>query len=70
MPNIAENRSVGKTEQDIRAKLALLRARYDSGAVPQGLFAVIRRLEIELAWVEHRKRSTLPRTEYSRRAPR
>jgi hypothetical protein len=45
---------VTEAEQDVRAQLALLRARYDTGAIPQAVFSVIRKLEIELAWAEHR----------------
>ena len=36
----------------LRAQLKALRARYDSGAVSPALYAVIRKLEIELAWRE------------------
>ena len=39
---------------DVRAELARLRARYD-GAIPQAVFAVVRALETELAWIEHRE---------------
>jgi hypothetical protein len=42
-------------EQDIRAELTLLRARYDSGAVSQAVFFAIRALEVELAWIAHRR---------------
>jgi hypothetical protein len=45
-----------KSEQDIRTKLAQLRARYDFGALPPSVFSVIRKLEIEIAWLEHRGR--------------
>jgi hypothetical protein len=55
MSNIAENRSAGKAEQDVRAELARLRARYDGGAVSRVVFSVVRSLEIELGWIEHAK---------------
>jgi hypothetical protein len=34
----------------LRAELAQLRARYDNGAVAPGIYAVIRKLETEIAW--------------------
>jgi hypothetical protein len=37
-----------------RDELKMLRARYDSGAVSQGVYAAIRQLEIDCAWREHR----------------
>jgi hypothetical protein len=40
---------------DLRAELALLRARYDSGAVSPAIYRVIREIETALAWAEHRK---------------
>jgi hypothetical protein len=42
--------------QRLRAELAHLRARYDHGAVSPEMYSVIRELESELAWVEHRGR--------------
>jgi hypothetical protein len=36
----------------LRDQLAALRARYDSGAVPPGIYAVIRELENQIAWTE------------------
>ena len=41
---------------DVRTELARLQARYDSGAVPPAVFSVIRKLETELSWLEHRGR--------------
>ena len=42
-----------------RADLALLRARYDSGAVNAAVYAVIKRIECDIAWNEHKQeRST------------
>jgi len=38
-----------------RAELKALSARYDHGAVPDAIFAVIKRLETDLAWEEHRR---------------
>jgi hypothetical protein len=40
---------------ELRAELALLRARYDCGAVPPALYTVIRALETAIAWAEHRE---------------
>jgi hypothetical protein len=42
--------------QRLRGELALLRARYDHGAVSPETYSVIRGLESELAWLEHRAR--------------
>jgi hypothetical protein len=53
MSNIAENRSAGKAEQDVRAELRWLCARYDGAGIPLAIFTVIRSLESELAWLEH-----------------
>lgn len=38
----------------LRAELAQLQARYDSGAISPAVFAAMRALETELAWIEHR----------------
>lgn len=45
LPNIRDYRR--------RKALDTLRARYDSGAVAPGVYAVIRNLEIEIAWEEY-----------------
>jgi hypothetical protein len=42
--------------QRLRSELAHLRARYDCGAVAPEIYGVIRGLESELAWLEHRAR--------------
>jgi hypothetical protein len=34
----------------LRSELAMLKARYDSGAVAQGVYAVIREIESAIAW--------------------
>ena len=39
----------------LRAELAHLRARYDGGAVSPGVYAIIRGLELDLAWLEHHR---------------
>jgi hypothetical protein len=43
-----------KNSSALRAELAMLRARYDGGAVPPPIYAVIKALETALAWHEHR----------------
>jgi hypothetical protein len=43
-------------EPDIRTELARLQARYD-GVIPPAVFLVVRELETELSWIEHRGRS-------------
>jgi hypothetical protein len=43
---------VEKTAQAIRSELKRLQARYD-GITSPAIFAVIRKLEVELSWFEH-----------------
>jgi len=46
--------------QALRAQLAVLRARHDS-AMPAATYDVIREIEIEIGWLEHRAGiATLP----------
>ena len=42
----------------LRAELALLLARYDHGAVAPSTYAIIRSIEIDIAWIEHRSRES------------
>jgi hypothetical protein len=46
-----------KNPQTLRAELALLRARYDHGAISDAVAATIKTLEVEVAWAEHRGRA-------------
>jgi hypothetical protein len=39
----------------LRSELAMLRARYDHGAVPLSTYTVIKQIEIEISWLEHRQ---------------
>jgi hypothetical protein len=41
-------------EQALRAALQWVRARHDSGAVSPAVFSVMRMIETELSWLEHR----------------
>lgn len=41
------------TKQHLQEQLAYLRARYDSGAVPLGVYAAIKELEKTISWLEH-----------------
>jgi len=41
-------------EQALRAALAWVRARHDSGAISPAVFSVIRMLETEISWRQHR----------------
>jgi hypothetical protein len=41
-------------EQALRQALEWVRARHDSGALSPGTFAVVRMLEVEIAWLQHR----------------
>jgi hypothetical protein len=38
----------------LRTELSYLIARYDSGAVSPAVYAVIRAIESDIAWLEHR----------------
>jgi hypothetical protein len=56
---IADSASVGKAEfpsheQALRAALAWVRARHDSGALSPATFTVLKILEVEIAWRQHR----------------
>jgi hypothetical protein len=42
-------------EAALRAALAWVRARHDSGAISPAVFSVVRMLETELAWRQHRQ---------------
>jgi hypothetical protein len=37
----------------LRSELEWLRSRYDSGKVSPAIFAVIKAIEHEIAWIEH-----------------
>jgi hypothetical protein len=55
---LQRNRVVGAKNQDeaeLRTMRHTLIARYDSGAMPPVVFVVIRQLETELSWREHRR---------------
>jgi hypothetical protein len=49
------DKSGNQKNQSLRLELALLRSRYDYGAVSPALYAVIRMLEIDIAWTEHQQ---------------
>lgn len=52
-------RPVTRTDRataDARSMLAMLRARYDDGAVSPALYQAIRKLETDIACAEHRRR--------------
>ena len=40
------------TSQILRGRLEQVKARYDSGAIPQALFEALKAMEKEIAWVE------------------
>jgi hypothetical protein len=47
------NRRLLSRNRRQRKELDALRARYDSGAVAPGIYAIIKQLETEIAWKEH-----------------
>ncbi len=44
-----------KSTGELRAELALLRARYDNGAVAPAVYQLIRTIETDISWAEHRQ---------------
>lgn len=44
-----------KSTAELRMELAHLRARYDSGAVAPAIYLIIRVLETDISWTEHRQ---------------
>jgi hypothetical protein len=44
-----------QTPADLRLQLAMLRARYDHGAVAPGVYAAIRKIETDISWLEDRE---------------
>ena len=49
---------IDKIMKKPRGDLPLLRARYDGGAVNPGVYAVIKRIESDIAWTEHKRDRT------------
>jgi hypothetical protein len=44
------------TKKHLQEQLAYLRARYDSGAVSPAIYQAIKKLETDVAWLEHTAR--------------
>jgi hypothetical protein len=42
------------TKKHLQEQLAYLRARYDSGAVSPAVYQAIKKLESDVAWLEHK----------------
>jgi hypothetical protein len=51
----ASSTAASSSSFHLRFELEQLRARYDSGAVSPPVYKVIREIETELAWSEHRR---------------
>jgi hypothetical protein len=49
--------------RDSRDQLAALRARHDSGVVPHTTYDVVRKLETNIAWLEHHAEMEMRRRE-------
>jgi len=43
--------------KQLRSELLMLRARYDDGAVAPAMYAVIRKLETDIAWLENQQQA-------------
>jgi hypothetical protein len=55
---VSDNINLVETLQPIvrlRDELRSLRHRYDHGAVSEGVYAAIRKIEIDIAWTEYRR---------------
>jgi hypothetical protein len=48
-------KTLGEALSRLRAELAWLQARYDSGAISLAVYAVRKRLEIDISWAEHER---------------
>jgi hypothetical protein len=48
-----ERPATTKHSKTKRAELAMLRARYDDGAVSPAVYSAIKKLEADIAWCEH-----------------
>jgi hypothetical protein len=44
----------------LRLDRLMVLSRYDCGALPLAVFNIIRDIEIEIAWIEHRRREVRP----------
>jgi len=53
MDDVTVMKKVDQAEK-LRGELSILVARYDSGAVSPAVYAVIRAIESDIAWLEHR----------------
>jgi hypothetical protein len=51
--NPSDSNNQAEAVKLLRERLEWLRARYDSGAVSPATYAIIRMIEIDLAWREH-----------------
>jgi hypothetical protein len=58
MSDNATNTTRTITSEILRGRLMQVKARYDSGAVPQALFEALKAMELEIAWVEHKGRQS------------
>jgi len=47
--------AITNSSAELRAGLERLRARYDGGAAAPAVFTVIKAIELEIAWIEHRR---------------
>jgi hypothetical protein len=47
--------AAGISNWALRCELVQQRARYDDGAIPLAIFNVIRELEVDISWLEHRR---------------
>jgi hypothetical protein len=52
----AHNNNFSSEERDLRAELALVLVRHDGDTLSPAVYAVIKSLESELSWFEHRGR--------------
>jgi hypothetical protein len=53
--NQAPQQTIHSNGRALCERLAMLRSRYDDGAVSPPVYAVIRAIETEIVWLEHRR---------------
>jgi|EndMetStandDraft_9_1072997.scaffolds.fasta_scaffold3802198_1 hypothetical protein len=57
-----------RAESEARLDLLMIRAKYDGGGMPPALYSVLKQIETDIAWMQHRERFS-ERPVYIRRSP-
>jgi hypothetical protein len=56
-------------ESKARLDLLMIQAKYDGGGMPPALYSVLKQIEVDIAWLQHRERFS-ERPAYIRRSSR